>query len=148
MRNIMSLKTFIFPQARPGREHPVTEYSKPAQIRDTVTGPGISKVGEALNDGPPPVRVIRQWRDGLSGWNGISQFATPQQAHGIASIQAQSYGNYANLPPPVIPRRSALGGALAGLSQASSLRVPSVYVPVANLAASPTDLHSPGISNG
>jgi hypothetical protein len=39
-----------------------------------------------------------------------------------------------NLSPMLIPRRPALAGSLAGLHQANSLAVPSVFVPVSQVS--------------
>jgi hypothetical protein len=121
----MSLPTYLFPQSSLGYKNK-NEFSKPDEIRSTTLAPTFDPHDAALNDGPPPVRIARQYRFGLSGWGGLAQHATTQWADSLSAKL--------NLSPMLIPRKPALGGSLAGLHQANSLAVPSVFVPVSQVS--------------
>lgn len=129
----MSLPTYLLPQSMRGFADR-TKFSEPQEARSYGQIPSFDASAMALNGGPPPVRVPRQFRLGLSGWNGVSQWATPQQADGLASIRDNRF--FINLSPAAIPRRPALqgiGAPLAQVGQSMRLSLPSVFVPVAGL---------------
>jgi hypothetical protein len=121
----MGLRTYLFPQSSRGYKDK-NEFSEPDEIRSKTLAPAFDSHDAALNDGPPPVRIMRQYRFGLSGWGGLAQHATTQWADSLSAKL--------NLSPMLIPRRAALRGSLAGLHQANSLAVPSVFVPVSSVS--------------
>jgi hypothetical protein len=78
-----------------------------------------------LNYDPPPRRIVRQFRPGLSHMAGFSQQGMPQTWGGFGA---------AYLPPPVrvgpIQRIRNVGGAYGlGKPGSSTVHVPSVLVP-------------------
>ena len=131
----MSFPTFLLPQSMRGRVDK-NEYGEPDVAAPSQGGmPGYDNSMQQLNGGPPPMRIPRQFRQGMSGFAGLAQFASAQQADGLASLQNNAF--FVPLPPVLIPKKSAIGGVnqpLAQLSRSNTLTIPSTFVPTAGFS--------------
>lgn len=130
----MSFPTYLLPQSFRGARDKQAGAPEP-NVPSQGQMPAYDNAQVALNGGPPPARVPRQFRNGLSAFSGLSQWSSAQQADGLASLETNA--NFVNMPPVLIPKKSAVGGInqpLAQLGRSNTLRVPSTFVPAAGFS--------------